>query len=70
MACGDTSQNKTTDEPPVVEESNKGTEETNKENLQEDITFEGSKPNEQVDITESSGKRVLVYANYDIIYIY
>ena len=46
-ACGDTSQNKRVDENSAVEESNKSTEETNKENLQEDITSEENKPNEQ-----------------------
>ena len=60
VACGDTSQNKRVDENPAVEESNKGTEETNKENLQEDITSEENKPNEQESVSDSSGKNVLV----------
>ena len=33
VACGDSSQNKIPDESTTVEKSNKGTEETNKENL-------------------------------------
>lgn len=60
VACGDTSQNKTPDESPVVEESNKGTEETNKQNLQEDITPGENKPNEQESVSDPSGKNVLV----------
>ena len=60
VACGDTSQNKRVDEKPAVEESNKGTEETNKENLQEDITSEENKPNEQESVSDSSGKNALV----------
>ena len=67
VACGDTSQNKRVDENPAVEESNKSTEETNKsteetnkESLQEDITSEENKPNEQESVSDSSGKNVLV----------
>ena len=54
VACGDTSQNKRVDENPAVEESNKSTEETNKENLQEDITSEENKLNEQESVISSS----------------
>ena len=60
VACGDTLQNMRVDENPAVEESNKSTEETNKENLQEDITSEENKPNEQESVSDSSGKNVLV----------
>ena len=60
VACGDSSQNKTVDESTTVEESNKGTEETNKENIQEDITSGENKPNEQESVSDSSGKNVLV----------
>ena len=60
VACGDTSQNNTPDESPAVEESNKDTEETNKGNLQEDITPGENKPNEQESVSDPSGKNVLV----------
>ena len=43
-----------------IRSSNKSTEETNKENLQEDITSEENKPNEQESVSDSSGKNVLV----------
>lgn len=51
MACADTAQNKTTAEKSVVEESNKGTEETNENDRQEDRTSEENTPSEQENIT-------------------
>ena len=67
VACGDTTQNKTTNENPAVEESNKGTEESNKgkeeenkDGPQDNITSGENKPNEQESVSDSSGMNVLV----------
>ena len=53
VACGDTSQNKTPDEIPAVEESNK-------DDTQDIIISRENKPNEQESVSDPSGKNVLV----------
>ena len=53
VACGDTSQNKTPDESPAVEESNK-------DDTQDIIISRENKPNEQESVSDPSGKNALV----------
>lgn len=60
VACAGTSKSKITEESTVVEETNKGKEDVNKDNLQENITSGENKSNEQESDYESSRKNVLV----------
>lgn len=60
VACANSSRDKTIGENTAIEESNKDTEEASKNEIQEDMTYKEKRTNLQGNISESSGKQVLV----------